>query len=149
MKLSVQLDQKSLFKLSRTVFRAGRYLQRRLVDRLTSEREYAVWEMPDNPEVLKQFVGNLRAVFPPEILKETLLFINKENGGQCFVAAGFSEAFMPHVRPVLNQFVGVIQNFNLSPALLIAMSIQGIFDMESDLTPARLEAVCGSPQQQN
>jgi hypothetical protein len=149
MRLSVQLDNQSLFRLSRNATRYSRRLQRKLINRLTAEREFAVWEMPyGETDAIKQFIAALKNTFPPEILKETLLFVNNGNGGVhvSYLAAGFPAVVMPHVRPLLNTIVGVVQNFSLSPNALIALSVQGIFDMETKLTPKTVEHAYGRTQ---
>ena len=150
MKLTVRLEDRSLYRVARLVNKHARRLQRTLINRLTENRNFAVWELPyANPEATKEFIGALRSTFPPDIMPEVLLFLNNGYGGsfKCYLAAGFPEAVFPTVQPTLNtQVVGVMRDFSLSPDLLIAMSIQGIFEMETNLTPSKVDRAYGQPR---
>jgi hypothetical protein len=113
-------------------------LREKLIRRLTTGKSFAVWELPYDPDAPKSFLSAMRGQFTPEIMQETLLFVNPQTH-QTFFAAGFPEEVFPHLQPMLNQIVGVIRNFNLAPELLIAMAVQGVHRMESTLTPAKVD----------
>jgi hypothetical protein len=122
-----------------------------MVLRITTGRQFAVWEVPYNdPDAIKNFVVAMENIFEPKIMTETMLFVNHGNNGafQSFFAAGFPEQVFPHLQPVLNEIVGVIRNFTLTPELLLAMAVQGLFSMESSVTPAKVDrAYAGKPAQ--
>lgn len=146
MRLKVQLDDNSLFKMCRIASRYNRRLQHKLVSRVVGDLHFAIWEMPYNhPDMTKEFLARLSEIFPPEILKEKAIFVNNGAGGahQCFVAAGFPEALYEHVQPALSQFIGVIQNFEMSPEALIALSVLGMFEMETKATPNSVDKAYG------
>src|SRR5437667_273119 len=79
MKLTVRLEDRSLYRVARFVNSHARRLQRTLINRLTENRNFAVWELPyANPEATKEFIGALRNTFPPDIMPEVLLVAIQE-----------------------------------------------------------------------
>jgi hypothetical protein len=149
MTFKIRLDNHSLFGLTRWFNTITHRYQRKLIDRLTDGRDFAVWDLPyGDPEAIKSFVANLRMSFPSNVLEEMILFVNHGIGGSyaSYLAAGFPTAIMPFVRPTLNSIPNVLQNFNVHPAMLIAMSVQGVFTMETNITPDRVDAAFVAPQ---
>lgn len=144
-----KLDNRSLFRLTRWCNTITRKHQRKLIDRLTEGRDYAVWDLPyGDPDQIKQFVADLRASFPTTVLEEMILFVNHGVGGSyaAYLAALFPAAVMPYVRQTLNGIPNVLQNFNVNPSMLIAMSVQGVFTMETNLTPESVDAAFVPPK---
>ena len=139
-----KLDNASLFSFARWLNRYASRTMHKLIERMTDERAYAVWEVPyDNPELVKVLVAALHETFSSDVMEETLLFVNNGVNGRykCYVAAGFTAEQYSEAQSLLNNIVGIVQDFHMSPQLLIALAVNGNFEMESNLTPDKVDTL--------
>lgn len=140
----IRLDNATLFSWCRILQRYTSKNIRKLIERITSDREFAVWEIPyDEPETAKTLVKALHATFPPEVIRETLMFVNNGLHGRykTYIAAGFEREHYPHVQAVLNTLIGVVQDFQVSPHMLIALACNGQWEMEPYVTENNIDSL--------
>lgn len=139
-KVSPRLSPSLLISIGRLLNRGVRRHQDKAIDRLTSNRQFTVWEMPyQDVGAIKFFIDAMHRSFPEDRLF-LHLFVN-HTAHLAFASVGFDNEYFQHALPLLDTIVGVTQTFVVNTEHLLALSVHGVHDYVLDVTAKDVDRI--------
>lgn len=115
-------------------------LQLKVTKNFVNSYNFAVWELtyanPENTKCLIHLLNTTIKDISSVVMAKSALFVNNGKNGtyQVYLAAGFPAYNWEQTSHILNAIPGVTRTFVIYPEMLVALSVQGIFESEENPT---------------